>query len=147
MVRWLSTLCVLLGVAWSVPAAAGLFGGGPPGRIPIPAAEFSATVEDVGGTSLVIERMSFDGEVFLFGTVGKAQVTFPFATLQTATFLPGDDEDHRVVEVTDRAGTTLRVVVKADRKLTGRTAFGNYRIEAADIRRIAIASTADADRR
>lgn len=122
----------------SAPAAAGLFGSDAPGRIPIPARDFRASIEDLGGVVLTVERVTFDGEVYLYGRIGAAWVTVPFENVAVATFGPGADEDHRTVEVLDRDGQRVSLVVEADRPIQGRTRFGNYRIEAADVRRFEV---------
>lgn len=126
----------LLGLGVGRVSHAGLFGSSAPGRIPIPARVFAVTIEDVGGTQLRVDRVTFDGEVYLFGTVGKAQVTVPFETIASVTVGLGPDDDHRTASVVTADGATVDVVVEADRPFYGRTAFGNYKIEASDVRRI-----------
>lgn len=128
-------IAVLL-ASLAAPAHAGLFGSDAPGRIPVPARVFSAEVEDVGGTVVRIDRVTFDGEVYVFGTLGKAQVTVPFEDIAEILFTPGDDADHRVAECRLRSGESWKVVVETDRPFYGRAAFGNYRLDAADARRV-----------
>lgn len=124
----------LLLLALAAPAWAGLFGSDAPGRIPVPAQEFRLRVEDRAGVVLDIERATFDGEVYLFGTVGLAQVTVPFDTVRRVEIGPGADEDHVVAHVLTAAGATQDVVLEADRPLYGRTTFGNYRIDIGQVR-------------
>lgn len=131
---WLPALLLLL----AAPASAGLFGSDAPGRIPVPARPFRAEVEDVGGVVLSIDRVTFDGEVFLYGRIGAAQVTVPFERVAEATFSAGADEDHRAVTVTDRDGGSISLVVESDLPIQGRTSFGNYRIEASDVRTLRV---------
>ena len=138
MRRLLAVVALLAVLLASPPVAAGLFGGGPPARIPIPARVYRAEVEDRGGTVLRITKASFDGEVFLFGTIGEAQVTVPFDRFTVALFADGPDDEHRTVTITDTSGETVRLVVEADRPLYGHTPFGNYKIEAGDIRRLTV---------
>ncbi len=128
--RW--PLLVLLAAA--APARAGWFGSDAPGRIPVPARPFQLRVEDRSGVVLEIERATFDGEVFLFGTVGLAQVTVPFEALGRVEIRPGPDADHAIAHVLTRSGATQDVVVEIDRPLFGRTTFGNYRIEIGEVR-------------
>lgn len=119
----------------AAPAAAGLFGGtDAPRRIPVPAREFSAQIEDTSGVRVPLTRVSFDGEVFVFGTLGKAQVTVAFEDIDEVRFQPTDDADWFTGIVKTRAGDEVRVLVEYDRPLFGRTSFGNYRIEVADVR-------------
>jgi hypothetical protein len=122
-------VCVLAG-----PASAGLFGGNDaPGRIPVPARDFQASVVDDSGVKVALKRMSLDGEVYFFGALGKAQVTVPFEEVALARFEDGIDEDHTVAVVTTKSGDEVRLVLDADRPIFGHTSFGNYRIDVADV--------------
>jgi hypothetical protein len=138
MHRRLVLATALAALALSPPALGGLFGDGPPGRIPVPARVFRAEVEDRGGTVLRITRVTFDGEVYLFGTIGAAEVTVPFERFTEARFQDGPGEEHRTVVLTDVDGQEVRLVIEADRPIQGATTFGNYRIEAADVRRFTV---------
>ncbi len=91
-------------------------------------------IEDRSGVVVDVERASFDGEIYLFGTVGLAQVTVPFDTLRRLDVAPGADEDHVVGRILTRLGETQEVVLESDRPLFGRTTFGNYRIEIGQVR-------------
>lgn len=122
----------------AAPAWAGLFGSDAPARIPVPARVFEAQVEDVGGTALRIERVSFDGEVFVYGTIGLAQVTVPFDQIASVEFQAGADLDHKIAVVTPSRGEVVRLVVESDKPIYGRTTFGNYKIEVRDARRLDI---------
>ena len=132
MRRWLPLLLFL-----SSPASAGLFGADAPARIPIPARVFRVEVEDIGGVVLVVDRATFDGEVFVYGTIGRAQVTVPFDAFTSLEVRPGPDEDHRTVVISG-AREPVEVVVEADRPFYGRTGFGNYKIEIGVVRRLTI---------
>ena len=131
MLRTLTMLWILLLL---VPAQAGLFGGNDaPGRIPVPARDFSAVILDDAGVSVSVSRLTLDGEVFLFGELGKAQVTVPFEEVVVARFDEVDGQEHTRVVVQTRSGDEITVLMKSDRPVFGRTTFGNYRIEVADI--------------
>ena len=134
MVRTTLLLSVLL---LAPSAVAGLFGGNDaPGRIPVPARDFEAVIEDRGGVRTSLQRVSFDGEVYLFGKLGAAQVTVPFEEIDVVRFEPTDDPDEVTAAVTTVAGEAVRIRVEADRPVFGRTHFGNFRIEASDIRQL-----------
>lgn len=119
------------------PASAGLFGSDAPGRIPVPARDVSAEVEDVGGTRTSLTRFTFDGEVYLYGNLGHALVTVAFEDIVKVTFEAGPDDETRVAVVDTRAGEQVRVAIEDDKPLFGRTSYGNYRIEVRDVRSIA----------
>lgn len=125
------TLLLLL---LATPASAGLFGSDAPRRIPVPARDISASVEDVDGVRTQLARFTFDGEVYLFGEVGRAQVTVAFEDIDQVVFEPTDDEDWRTAVVRLKAGDEVRLKVEHDRPLFGRAHYGNYRIEAEDVR-------------
>lgn len=119
-------------VAW----ATGFGSDAPPSRIPIPARDFSATVEDHGGVTMQVDRVSYNGEVFLYGEIGAAQVTIPFEKITTVEFTPHDVEDKRKATATTKDGDKITVVVDDDTLCYGKTKFGNYSIEVEDLRRI-----------
>ena len=119
-------------LAW----ATGFGSDAPPSRIPIPARDFSATVEDHGGVSMKVDRVSYNGEVFLYGEIGAAQVTIPFEKLTTVEFLPDPAEDKRKATATMKDGQSISMLVDDDTLCYGKTQFGNYSIEVEDLRRI-----------
>jgi hypothetical protein len=131
------TAVILVGLlAAPLALATGFGSNNPPSRIPVPAKVFSATVEDRGGTSLHVTRVSYNGEVFLYGTIGAAQVTVPFESIREAQFEDTPTEGKRVAAITTNDGQTLRITVDDDILCYGRTEFGNYSIEVRDLRKI-----------
>lgn len=138
---------LLLACALPVVAQATGFGGdNPPSRIPVPAREFSARVEDQGGVVTGVDRVSYNGEVFLYGTLGLAQVTLPFESLARVEFAPDPDPDKRQATATTVDGRSLTITVDHDTLCYGRTTFGNYAIEVEDLRRIEFLHSAEAPR-
>lgn len=127
----------LVAMVGSVALANGLMGGSAPARIPIPAAEFHATVEDVSGVVVQVDRVTFDGEVFLFGTVGEGQVTVPFEGISEVRVEPSGAAGSIVLFAVLRDGGTARVTAPADTPCYGATSYGNYRIEVGKVRKIA----------
>ena len=118
----------------SAPAHAGLVGGtDAPGRIPVPARDVHASVTDLGGVHVALSKFSWEGEVYLYGQLGAAQVTVPFETIDQVSFERTDDDDKRMAVVLTVDGKEVRVAVDADLACFGRTHFGNYRIETQDI--------------
>lgn len=127
-------LFLALSLLLATPASAGLFGSDAPGRIPVPARDVSASVEDVDGVRTELTRFTFDGEVYFFGELGKAQVTVAFEDVDQVRFEATDDPDWRLAVVKLKAGDEVRLKVEHDRPLFGRAVFGNYKIEAEDVR-------------
>lgn len=114
--------------------ATGFGGDNPPSRIPIPAKAFSATVEDHGGVVVSVDRVTWNGEVFLYGNLGAAQVTVPFGDIRTVEILPSELDGKRTAKIAMRTGETLSIQINDDTPCYGRTKFGNYSIEAESIR-------------
>jgi hypothetical protein len=115
--------------------AGGIMGGDAPSRIPVPARSFSATFEDVSGTSIQTTRVTFDGEVFVHGRIGEAQVTVPFDRIVEVRFEKASDPLRRTAVVLLKDDQEpVRVDVKDDVPWYGRARFGNYKILARDVR-------------
>ena len=127
---------LLLGAFVATPVLAGGFmGSDAPSRIPVPARSFSATFEDVGGTVVQASRVTFDGEVFVHGRLGQAQVTVPFEKIAEVRIEKAEDPLLRtaVVHLSD-GSEPVRIEVKDDTPWYGRTRFGNYKLEGRDLR-------------
>ncbi len=129
---------VLVGLALlpAVAIATGFGSDNPPSRIPVPARNFAATVEDHGGVVVEVERVTWNGEIFFYGTIGAAQVTVPFESVRSAAFKPSAAAGKREAIFTLRSGETVQIRVDDDTPCYGRTRFGNYAIEADQIRSI-----------
>ena len=120
----------------TVVLATGFGGDSPPTRIPVPARVFSAVVEDLSGTSVEITRVSFNGEVYLYGLVGEGQVSVPFEKISTVRVELMQDEGKRVALATLTTGETVRLVVESDLPWYGDAVFGHYKIDVAKVRKI-----------
>jgi hypothetical protein len=132
--RW---VCVLGGMIAAAPSQAnGLTGSDAPSRIPIPARDFSAIVEDQSGTRLAVSQVTYNGEVFLYGNFGAGQVTVPFESIRDVRFQSSDEVDKRVALVSMLDGQSIRLVVEDDVPAYGKTTFGNYSITVLDLRMI-----------
>lgn len=107
--------------------------GGAVTRIPVPARPFEVEVRDVTGVVLQLTSATLDGEVAVWGELGKAQVSVPFESVDRWVVSAGPDDRHRLLTVTTRAGETVAIAVDDDTPLFGRTSWGLYRIEVADI--------------
>ena len=83
-----------------------------------------------------MSRVSWNGEVFVYGVLGLAQVTVPFESIRDATFEDGAEEGERTAVITTRDGQVVKLTVDDDLMCYGRTEFGNYQLEVRDLRRI-----------
>lgn len=124
-------------LAWPVAVLATGFGDdGPPTRIPVPARVFQATVEDLSGTSVDVTRVSINGEVYLYGTMGEGQVSVPFEKIAEIRIEPMGDEGKRVALAKTITGELVKLVVESDLPCYGDTSFGHYKIEFAKVRKV-----------
>jgi len=137
MRRSLLAPLLVLALAAPVMAVATGFGGtDAPTRIPLPARVFNATVEDVSGTSVDVTRISFNGEVSLYGTVGEGQVAIPFEKIADLRVEPSGEATHRVVLAKMLTGEAIRVVVESDVPCYGDTTYGHYKIDFEKLRKV-----------
>jgi hypothetical protein len=134
----LVALVVAAGLGAVTPVLAGGFmGSDAPSRIPVPARSFVATFEDVGGTTVQASRVTFDGEVFVHGLFGAAQVTVPFDRIAEVRIEKASDPLKRVAVVTlVDDPEPVRVEVPDDTPWYGRARFGNYKLEVRDLRAV-----------
>ena len=131
-----STLAVLVLTVPVVAWGMGFGGGDAPTRIPVPAREFGATVEDLSGTTVEVRDVTFDGEVHLSGRVGEATVAVPFEKIAEVRIEPSGEENVRIAFVKLRDGSSVSVRVEHDTPCFGSTPFGNYKIELRSVRRV-----------
>lgn len=116
--------------------ATGIGGDSPPTRIPVPAREFSATVEDLSGVTTTLTKVSLNGEVYLYGTLGEAQVTIPFEKIAEVRIEPTQSPDDRIALAKMRDGSTIKIVVRHDLPCYGDTTWGHFKIEIDKLRKI-----------
>ena len=137
--RWFAVVGALAvgASAW----AGGVMGTDAPARVPVPAAQFTALVNDKAGVELSIDRTTFNGEVFFYGVLGEGSVTIPFDRVASARFEPSQTQGKVVLFATMLDGQTARILVDDDLPLYGVAPFGNYSIEAGDLRSVRITPT------
>ncbi len=126
-------VALFVALAWPSAALAAWPFGGAVTRIPVPARVFEVEVRDVSGVVVQLTSASLDGEVAVWGDLGRAQVSLPFESVDRWVVSAGPDDRHRVLTVTTRASETVAIVVEDDTPLFGRTPWGLYRIEVADM--------------
>lgn len=128
---------VVVGLLAVGPVFAGSFGSdAPPARIPIPAHDYAAVVEDQSGTRVDVTQVSYNGEVFIYGNLGQGQITVPFDTIKEVRFEPSTETGKRIAFVTLKDGQSVKLIVEFDVPAYGKTAFGSYSIEVDKISRI-----------
>jgi hypothetical protein len=130
-------LLLLLAAAWPAAVLATGFGGdSPPTRIPVPAREFKATVEDRAGAVVQLTRVTLNGEIFFSGVVGEGQVSVPFDTLAEVRIEPSGDDKKVVALVKLHDGASVRMTLDYDVPFYGDAVFGHYKIEIEKVRKL-----------
>jgi hypothetical protein len=131
-------LALIAGLLAGAPVLANGFGasGAPPGRIPIPARDYRATVVDNADVSVEVTQVTYNGEVYLYGQLGEGKVTVPFDTIRQVLVEPANEVGKKVAFVTLNDGTSVRILVEDDVPAYGRTSFGTYSITLDKVRRI-----------
>ncbi len=124
-----------------IALANGMGGDSPPARIPIPAKVFAATFEDKTGVIVKASRVTFNGEVFVYGTLGEAQVTVPFEKIDHVRFTPAAATEKVTATAVLKAGpgaeqAEVSLILPDDSPWYGETTFGNYQIEVRQLKRI-----------
>lgn len=142
-VRFLAMMGVgVLALGGVTAWAGGVIGSDAPGRVPVPADEFTATIHDNAGVEITINRVTFNGEVFFYGVLGEAQVTIPFSKVASVRIEPSDSQNQVVLFATLKDGQSARILVDDDQPIYGVAPFGNYSIEVQKVRSLTLRPTA-----
>lgn len=106
----------------------GGLGGPPPGEIPQPEDFFAATIVDKDLVRSTADWVACDGQTFLPGMRGKAEVNVPFARIDKIAFTDEDRLNQRA-KITLTDGKNAELLVKNSLECTGYTALGNMTIK------------------
>jgi hypothetical protein len=105
----------------------------------VPSREYLGAVVDRAGNRVELSRITWGGEVFVFGEHAGGQMAIPFDKLTEVRVERGADEDHAVASVTTRDGAQVKLTVDADTLVYGATSYGaNFQIEIEDLGRLLI---------
>ncbi len=128
-------LALLLTLSFPQPGSAmGDFGSeGVLTRIPEPSLSYRVKVTDTEMNTFEVVKASFDGHIYLTGTVGKARVSVPFDRIKKVIFEPLEGTDMLAV-VTLSDGSQQSMTVRGRTPCFGLADFGNVSIDLADLR-------------
>ena len=112
-------------------------GKAPGPEVPMPDVDFRATVRDDQDISTKINHLSWEGNTYFIGNMGKGVVTVPFEKVKKVVSVGSATEGKLDFQITLKAGEVVAVSFDEDSKLTGMTGFGTYRILAKNIKEIA----------
>ena len=102
-------------------------------RIPEPSLNYRVRVTDTEMNRFDVEKASFEGHIYLTGTVGKARVSVPFDKIRKVLFEPKQDGDVLAVVTLDN-GRQQSLTVDGDTPCFGLADFGHVSIRLADLR-------------
>jgi hypothetical protein len=111
---------------------------GNPGSVEVPKTKtnYSATIVDLSDLATRVENFSFDGQTYLSGKMGDADVSITFDRIDTITFVLNQETLTAEVELKD--GKTVHVVMNKNTACYGRFAYGGYKIAAMNIKSIKV---------
>jgi hypothetical protein len=114
----------------------GMGGFGNPGSVNVPKTKtnYAATIVDLSDLATRVEEFSFDGQTYLSGKMGDADVSITFARIKAITFVLHEDTLTAEVELKD--GKTVHVVMKKNTACYGQFAYGGYKIAVVNIKSV-----------
>ena len=124
---------LLLSTPTTAPAMGDFGGEGALTRIPEPSLSYRVRVTDTEMNAFEVTKASFDGHVYLSGTVGKARVSVPFDRIKKVIFEPLEGQEMLAV-VTLQDGSQQSMHVRGRTPCYGLADFGNVSIDLADLR-------------
>jgi hypothetical protein len=127
-----ATLLLLMAVPFLMAMAMGDSEG--PTRIPEPEAHYKARVTDMEGVSTILSEFSIDGQVFIMGNLGDGILAVPFDKVKSVQLVKQGEvmKVHLILHKEKPVDLTM----KPSFKLTGKTQYGNYRIDLGQVKLI-----------
>ena len=110
-------------------------------RIPEVDENYAATIVDQSDVSMVLHKLSFDGQTFLMGRLGKARVSVEFKKIRSVIF--GLHHDDVRANVRLKNGGVVEIDVDKRKPFFGESDFAQVRIEAQDIKTIVFQGKAE----
>ena len=116
----------------------GMGGLGNPGSVEVPKTKtnYAATIVDLSDLATRVENFSFDGQTYLSGKMGDADVSITLDRIDTITFVLHEDTLTAEVELKD--GKTVHVVMNKQTACYGQFAYGGYKIAAVNIKSVKV---------
>lgn len=106
----------------------------------VPARDFRATLVDVDGTRMTVERLTAGGDTSVEGELGRGRLRIPFDNVKEIRFeRVAGDRDRVRAEVVLREGDPVTVTTRGSTTFYGQTPGGAYQIRARDLRSIELA--------
>jgi len=130
--KWI--LPCLMGCIFIVTAGMGSFGDQRSVEAPEPDTLYSATLIDQADVSMKLEKVSCNGQTYLFGYMGRSQLSIDFNKIRAIFFFLKDDKIQANVTLSD--DSTVEIIVEEDIPWHGVSAYADVRIDTKDIKNI-----------
>ncbi len=102
--------------------------------IPEPEKNYAVALVDQADISMDLEKFSFEGQTYLIGKLGRAEISINFDKIDSVLFILQDDYVKARVNLKD--GKALEILVDKGKNCYGISSFANIRIEVQDIKKI-----------
>lgn len=127
-----ATLLLLMAVPFLLAMAIGESEG--PTRIPEPEANYKARVTDMMGVITMLSEFSIDGQVYVMGNLGDGTLAVPFDKIKSLQLVKQGET--MKVHLTLHQDKPVDLTMKPSFKLTGKTQYGNFRIDLGKVKLI-----------
>ena len=105
-------------------------------NVPEPEINYKVKLVDQSDMSIDLEKFSCDGQTYLIGKLGKADISIDFDKINSIFFLLQEDDVKAKVNLKD--GKVLEIFVEKKKPCYGVSSFADVRIEMQDIKKITI---------
>ncbi len=126
----------LMGCIFIVTAGMGSFGEQRSIEAPEPDTLYSATLVDQSDVSINLDKVSCNGQTYIFGYLGRSQLSIDFNKIRAIVFLLKDEKIQASITLTD--GNTTEIIVEEDIPWHGVSAYADVRIDTKDIKKIVL---------
>ena len=123
---WICCLCLGMGTMGEQAAV----------KTPEPDENYLAVVVDQDDVSMDLEKFTFEGQTFLTGKMGKADLSIDFERIRSILFVAAEGGTKAVVMLNDHKQVEL--IVASNIPCYGESSFADVRIEVQDIKKIVI---------
>jgi len=127
-------LSCLMGCVFIVTAGMGSLGEQRTIEAPEPDTLYSATLIDQSDVSMKLQKVSCNGQTYLFGYKGRSQLSIDFDKIRAIFFFLKDDKIQADVTLSD--DSSVEILVEEDIPWHGVSAYADVRIDTKDIKKI-----------
>jgi len=126
----------LMVIVFMVTTGMGSFGDQQSVEAPEPDVLYTATLVDQSDVSMTLDKVSCNGQTFVFGYMGRSQVSIDFEKISAIFYFLRDDEIQASITLKD--GNTVEITVEEDIPWHGVSPYANVRIDTKDIKKITL---------